>query len=48
MFLSFRICWHINPKTVTLEGPFTLTTATATLLCRQSSSLLYYYTPAVN
>jgi hypothetical protein len=41
-FLSFRIRWHIYPKMVTLEGPFTLTTAT--LLCRQSSSLLYYCT----
>jgi hypothetical protein len=40
-FLSFRIRWHIYPKTVTLEGPFTLATATTTLLCRQSSSLLY-------
>jgi hypothetical protein len=36
--LSFRIRWHIHPKTVILEGLFTLTTATATLLCRQTSS----------
>jgi hypothetical protein len=47
-FLSFCICWHIYPKTVTLEGPFTLTTATATLLCRQTSSLLNYYIAAAN
>jgi hypothetical protein len=39
-FLSFQIHWHIYAKMVTLEGPFTLTTATETLLCRQSSSLL--------
>jgi hypothetical protein len=41
-FLSFHIRWHIYAKTVTLEGPFTLTTAT--LLCRQTSSLLNWAT----
>jgi hypothetical protein len=39
-FLGLRIHWHIYPKKITPEGPFILTTATATLLCRQTSSLL--------